>query len=623
MQKTQISELRKLKKELKITYADIASKSGVPLSTVQKVLGGKIESPRSATVDAIKKALCSTDSAPNSGNEISIGNQDFASIIQNNYFYIDKTSFIKEWWDKGDAVTLITRPRRFGKTLNLSMVNYFFSNKYSDGKKWFEELDIWKYKEYQMLQGKFPVIFLSFANVKENNYEGAVRSICNIISELYKNFREIAQNESLLETDIQFFNSVLAKCTEEQAGGAINRLSRLLFECYGQKAILDEYDTPLQEAYVNGYWDKLASFTRSLFNSTFKTNPYMLRGLMSGITRISKESIFSDLNNLRVITTTSEAYADKFGFTQDEVDDALLQFGIENKAEVKKWYGGFCFGNISEMYNPWSVLSFLDEKRIATYWANTSSNTLVSKLIREGDRNIKSDFEILLNEGEIETELDEEIVYSDLNVATNGIWSLLLASGYLKVTEIIEGENGLYYGKYKLKLTNQEVRTMFQKMVSNWFIDCGSNYNDFIKALLINDTKAMNYYINQVALSTFSFFDTEKNVSSLSPERFYHGFVLGLLVDMRDAYIVKSNRESGFGRYDVIVVPKNKTGDAFILEFKVHDPDGEKNLEDTVIEAKKQIEDKKYAEELEDSGISKEKIHIYGFAFQGKKVLIG
>ena len=236
-----------------------------------------------------------------------------------------------------------------------------------------------------------------------------------------------------------------------------------------------------------------SSFIRNLFNSTFKTNPYMLRGLMSGITRISKESIFSDLNNLRVITTTSEKYADKFGFTQEEVDHALEAFGIKEKEEVKKWYDGFHFGNVCEMYNPWSILSFLDEKRIATYWANTSSNSLVSKLIREGDRGIKSDFECLLNDGVIEKELDEEIVYSNLDSAADGIWSLLLASGYLKATEIIADENGLYYGKYKLRLTNQEVKTMFQKMVSSWFKACGSNYNDFIKALLVKDIKAMNY----------------------------------------------------------------------------------------------------------------------------------
>ena len=344
---------------------------------------------------------------------------------------------------------------------------------------------------------------------------------------------------------------------------------------------------------------------------------------MSGITGISKESIFSDLNNLRVITTTSEAYADKFGFTKEEVESSLEVFGIKEKDEVKKWYDGFGFGSVSQIYNPWSVLSFLEEKRIATYWANTSSNSLVSKLIREGDRGIKSDFETLLVDGEIESSLDEEIVYSDLNGSSSGLWSLLLASGYLKVTDILKDENGLFYGKYRLKLTNLEVKSRFQKMVNNWFQTSESNYNDFIKALLVRDMKAMNYYMNQVSMSTFSFFDTGKSSSLLAPEHFYHGFVLGLLVDMRSEYIVRSNRESGFGRYDVVIEPKDKTKDAFILEFKVHDPDDEKNLEDTVNAAKKQIEDKQYAVELENAGIQKGNIYSLGFAFEGKKVLIG
>ena len=560
-----------------------------------------------------------------SNRKISIGNQDFASIIENDYFYIDKTGFIKDWWDNGDVVTLITRPRRFGKTLNLSMLNYFFSNKYPDGEKWFINLDIWKNEDYHDLQGKYPVIFLSFANVKETSYDGAVKSICETISELYKSFRELAGNNKLLEADREYFKEVMAECAAQQAANSLNRLSRFLYEVYGEKAIilLDEYDTPMQEAYINGYWDELASFIRSLFNSTFKTNAFMLRGLLSGITRISKESIFSDLNNLRVITTSSDAYADKFGFTKEEVQDALDEFGLDAKEDVKKWYDGFIFGNVSEIYNPWSILSFLEERRITTYWANTSSNSLVSKLIREGDREIKSDFEHLLSDGEIETTLDEEIAYSELNGAADGIWSLLLASGYIKPTKIITDENGLFYGKYRLKLTNQEVKTMFQKMVSSWFRSSGANYNDFIRALLLKDTKAMNYYMNQVALSTFSFFDTGKEASVLAPERFYHGFVLGLLVDMKAEYMVKSNRESGFGRYDVIIEPIDKSKDAFILEFKVHDPEEEKTLEDTVAAAKRQITDKRYSFELENAGIAEKNIYSYGFAFEGNNVLIG
>lgn len=625
MEKTKIAELNLIKQKLGLTYKEISDKSGIPLSTVQKVLGGTTNMPRSTTIEAIEKALTDETTELSQSNQISIGNQDFASIIENNYFYVDKTVFISEWWNKGDVVTLITRPRRFGKSLNLSMVNYFFSNKYPDGKKWFKDLAIWGDDRFQKLQGAFPVIFLSFASVKEANYLGAVKSICDSISELYKQYREIANNEKILESDREYFNKIMEHCPENEAANSINRLCRLLYESYGQKVIvlLDEYDTPMQEAYLNGYWSELTVFIRSLFNSTFKTNRYLLRGLLSGITRISKESIFSDLNNIRVITTTSEEYADKFGFTEDEVESALDTYGIDNKDEVKRWYDGFRFGSVEEIYNPWSILFFLKEKRIATYWANTSSNELVSKLIREGDKSIKNDFEQLLTDVEIETELDEEIVYNNLKETNSGIWSLLLASGYLKTTKIIKDDDGLFYGKYRLKLTNLEVKSMFQKMVSNWFRASESNYNEFIKALLNKDTRAMNYYMNQIALSTFSFFDTGKNASDLAPERFYHGFVLGLLVDLRQSYVVKSNRESGFGRYDVILEPRDRTMDAFILEFKVHDPYAEKTLEDTVMEAKKQIEDKKYSMELENAGIAKENIFSYGFAFEGKKVLIG
>lgn len=557
---------------------------------------------------------------------VSIGVQNFEELISNNLFYVDKTEFIREWWDNNDEVTLITRPRRFGKTLTINMVERFFSNKYAEQEDIFKELNIWEHRDFRELQGAFPVIAISFADFKETSYDNMVGKICDAISECYRSHRELAENKMLLAADLKYFNELMETCKPEQASSALNRLSRLLFETYGKKVIilLDEYDTPMQEAYICGYWNELADFMRGLFNSTFKTNKNLLRGLMTGITRISKESIFSDLNNLRVITTTSESYTDKFGFTEQEVFTALEEYDLGNKKEeVKKWYDGFTFGSVSDMYNPWSILSFLKDSRIDTYWANTSSNSLVSKLIREGDRGIKNDFETLLNGESIETVLDEEIVYNNLNGASGPVWSLLMASGYLKPVRIIKSDDGLYNGSYELTLTNHEVRTMFQKMVTSWFETSGANYNDFIKALLVRDLKAMNYYMNQVALSTFSFFDTGKTKSLLEPERFYHGFVLGLLVDLASEYTVKSNRESGFGRYDVIIEPFDKKKDAFILEFKVHEDSEEKSLEDTVIAAKRQIEEKKYATELINDGISESNIYSFGFAFKGKQVLIG
>ena len=390
---------------------------------------------------------------------------------------------------------------------------------------------------------------------------------------------------------------------------------------------MDEYDTPMQEAYVDGYWDDLVAFTRSMFNSTFKTNPWLERGIMTGITRVSKESIFSDLNNLEVVTTTSDKYATSFGFTEKEVFSALEECGLDSeKEEVKCWYDGFIFGSHKDIYNPWSILNYLDKRYFTTYWANTSSNSLVGKLLREGNRGIKEKFENLLRGEAIRTPIDEQIVYNQLDGSEKAVWSLLLASGYLKVLsydrmELLErGQKQMY----ELALTNYEVECMFEGMIRGWFTEAEEDYNEFIKAMLQNDLKAMNAYMNRVALSTFSYFDTGKRPSYDQPERFYHGFVLGLIVDLQNKYVITSNRESGFGRYDVMLEPKRpQEDDAIILEFKVYDEDDEENLKETVQSALAQIEEKQYAAQLIARGVPKERIRCYGFAFEGKKVLIG
>ena len=556
---------------------------------------------------------------------VGIGHQDFEKVMVKNNFYIDKTDFIREWWEADDEVTLIARPRRFGKTLTMSMVEKFFSIDYAGRGELFQGLSIWQNESYRNLQGSYPVVFLSFANVKETSFPEAKKKICYILETLYNQYNFLLDGDLLNDKEKKFFHSVSAGMEDYIATSALGTLSEYLCRYYGKKVIilLDEYDTPMQEAYVNGFWNEMVSFTRSMFNAAFKTNPYLERAIMTGITRVSKESIFSDLNHLEVVTTTSEKYAECFGFTEEEVFASLDEYDLSaRKEEVKSWYDGFTFGSKTDIYNPWSIINYLDKKKIGVYWANTSSNGLVGKLLQEGSKDIKQSFETLMQGGSLQMELDEQIVYNQLSNKRNAVWSLLLASGYLKVSgiEYIDRTGGW---RHSLVLTNREVKIMFEHMIRNWFGDYEESYNDFIKALLLNDLKAMNYYMNEVALATFSYFDTGKNPSKEEPERFYHGFVLGLMEDLNDRYVLTSNRESGFGRYDVMLEPRNPGDDAIILEFKVQDREDEKDLQDTVKAALRQIDAQKYEASLIEKGIPKEKIRTYGFAFQGKQVLIG
>ncbi len=580
---------------------------------------------------------------------VAIGHQDFETIRKNDFFYIDKTFFIREWWDGGDSVTLITRPRRFGKTLTMSMVEQFFSVEYAGREDLFRGLAIWENRKYRELQGTYPVISLSFANVKESSFSITKKRIGQILAGLYNRNRFLLDADLLTDEEKRYFLSIEADMDEVTATMAIHRMSDFLCRYYGKKVIIlmDEYDTPMQEAYVYGYWDKLVSYMRSMLNATFKTNPCLERAIMTGITAISKESIFSEfvtnsegiddlrahqcassfhLNNLKMVTATSEEYNTAFGFTENEVFHALDEYGLsDKKQDVKLWYDGFTFGGQEDIYNPWSIINYLDTEKLQPYWANTSANSLIGKLLREGSPSIKETFEELLRGGTLTADIDEQIVYSQLDRDEEAVWGLMLASGYLKVVSfnMFADEYAGWVCRYVLAITNLEVKIMFRNMIRSWFGSAAFDYNCFSKALLMGDVKTMNEYMNRVALETFSYFDSGKRPSgSVEPERFYHGFVLGMIVDLAGRYAVTPNRESGFGRYDVMLEPLKKEDNGIILEFKVMDPEEENSLEETAQAAIMQIKERNYAALLKTKGIPKEKIQIYGFAFQGKKVLI-
>ncbi|MCD8012960.1 MAG: ATP-binding protein [Lachnospiraceae bacterium] len=572
-----------------------------------------------------------------------LGITDFEDIVGRNVFYVDKTYFIRDWYNSLDQVTLITRPRRFGKTLTLNMVETFFSIRFHGRNDLFEGFSIWKEEDFRELQGTIPVINFSLANIKQDNYASMCHVMRTVLSQLFRRHSYLLESDKLSEYEKRKFTDILCeKASDEDSMSAVQFLSQCMYGHFGKKVmiLIDEYDTPMLEAYTAGYWEDAIKYIRRMFHAAFKDNPWLDRGLMTGVlpyaertgmgstncrraerggatdlTRITQESIFSDLNNPRVVTSTVEMYETCFGFTEKEVFEALDVYGMSGqKEQVKRWYDGFRFGKQCRIYNPWSIINFLSEKKLKPYWMNTSGNALVGKLVQEGSLRIKDEFETLLQGGSIVTEIDESITYAELTNDSKTVWSWFLTTGYVKIVQ--EREKA-----YEIQLTNYEVREAFYHLVEKWFSGSYDNYTGFIEMLLKGNLEGMQRYMEKVTLRTFSYFDVGSASSeSEMAEQFYHGFTLGLIADLNDTHILTSNRESGFGRYDVSIEPLDKTQDGIIIEFKVFDPKKEKTLNDTTRRALDQIRDMKYETDLKAGGIRR--VRKYGFAFRGKEVLI-
>ena len=496
----------------------------------------------------------------------------------------------------------------------IDTVACFFSNARDDQPALFGDLAVWKDAEMRSLAGTRPVINLTFSGVKGVTFQETKRLIAVVINNVFSEFRWLKDSPKLDVTEREAIAEFSPKADDVALKNSLRTLSQALHKHFGMRPILllDEYDTPLQEAWVDGYWGDLVTFLQPLMNFTFKSNKSLERGLLTGITRVSKESIFSDLNNPDVITTLTDKYQAAFGFTEPEVFAALEEFGLTDRTSVKKWYDGFCFGSVRDIYNPWSITNFLNRREFGAYWVKSSSNALVSKLVQTGKREIKEDLEDLLGGKSIAVSVVEEIAFNDLSGQRGAVWSLLLACGYLRIVSKRSD------GKYELALTNYEIETAFEDLIRAWFYSQdNSYYDDFLTAMLSGDLSLMNELMNDICESVFSCFDT----SDREPEKFYHGFVLGLLVSLRGRFVISSNRESGYGRYDVVLEPTDPERDsAYILEFKKADGC---SLQEAVRRALDQIEEKRYAATLEARGIAPERVIRYGLAFEGKRVLIG
>ena len=545
---------------------------------------------------------------------IGIGISDFKMLRVRDNYYIDKTMFIKDIIDNQSGVILVTRPRRFGKTLNMSTLKYYFDCRAKDSQELFKGLKIMSQDEkYTSKLGYYPVIYLTLKDAGLMNYEMMLMQLKTIMMELFYEHRNLLEGE-MAEGERNIFNKILsANISDVELMNSLKMLSKIMYQYYDRPVILliDEYDAPLQHAYVQGYYEKAIEFYKTFYGMTFKDNPYLEKTVLTGVSRVAKESIFSGANNFKVFTVLDNEFADDFGITEEEMDKVIEDFKVEDdKEEIKKWYDGYKIGNVEGIYNPWSILNYLTDRQLKQYWVNTSSNDLI-KLILKKSFTVKDKIERLLRGETIEVKIDLETVIVGIENNEDNIWGLMLGTGYLKVTEVVNLANKIY----KVALPNYEIKLLFEQIIDNWFRNkvMGNDLQSILKDLVTLNLEEYEEKFKILVREMFSYMDVGENTA----ENFYHAFVLGMLVGLRDSYYVNSNRESGFGRYDIMLEPKDKNGNSFIMEFKVTDDMEENTIEETIANAKKQIEEKEYESNLRERGFKN--ITKMVFAFKGKE----
>ncbi|QXE20232.1 AAA family ATPase [Clostridium sp. 001] len=549
---------------------------------------------------------------------ISLGYSDFKRTIEDNYYFVDKTLFIKEVVEDGSAVILLPRPRRFGKSMNMSMLKCFFEKTEESNRELFRGLKIYSDKEIMKKQGQYPVIFITFKDVKDSSYDKTVEKIKDLIIEEYTKYIKLLDADILEKPEKAYFQRIIDReASEGEYELSLKNLSKFLSKYYNKRVfiLVDEYDVPIQSGYLNNYYDKVIEFIRNLLSGALKDNSYLEKGILTGILRVAKESIFSGLNNINVCTILSSEYSEYFGFTEEEVEETLKYYGIEaNMEELKNWYNGYIFGD-RVIYNPWSVLNYVKRWKdgFKPYWTNTSSNDLVKTLVTKGGADLKRDLEELIKGNPIEKRINEDIVMGEIDKDTENVWSFLLFSGYLKVVKKRLDMGEMYCN---LSIPNMEVNYLYRQIILGWFKESINNdkFNIMLKSLVTGDIETFEEIFGDYIIKSSSFFD----ISGDESEKIYHSFVLGMLVALNDKYEVKSNRESGYGRYDIMIIPRDKQKLGTIIEFKKVRK--KETIEEAVDKALKQIQEKKYRVELEDMGIKN--IQEIGIAFEGKKVLV-